>query len=73
MSLWSGDQLLSGFSLEFLISGRKIPRDGGSIVAVGKSRVHIQTIVEEDDRMTSIAGSQLVGVIGVCLLVVALP
>jgi uncharacterized protein YciI len=32
----------------FLVSGRKIPRDGGIILAVGKSRTHIQTIVEED-------------------------
>ena len=32
----------------FLISGRKIPRDGGIILAVGKSRQHIETIVEED-------------------------
>ena len=32
----------------FLISGRKIPRDGGIILAVGKSRAQIQTIVEED-------------------------
>ena len=32
----------------FVVSGRKIPRDGGIIVAVGKSREHIQAIVEED-------------------------
>ena len=32
----------------FLVSGRKIPRDGGIIVAVGTSRQHIQAIVEED-------------------------
>jgi uncharacterized protein YciI len=32
----------------FLVSGRKIPRDGGIILAVGKSRDQIQTIVEED-------------------------
>ena len=32
----------------FLVSGRKIPRDGGIILAVGKSRAQIQTIVEED-------------------------
>ena len=32
----------------FLVSGRKIPRDGGIILAVGKSRQQIQTIVEED-------------------------
>ena len=32
----------------FLVSGRKIPRDGGIILAVGRSRQHIETIVEED-------------------------
>ena len=32
----------------FLVSGRKIPRDGGIILAVGKSRQQIQAIVEED-------------------------
>jgi uncharacterized protein YciI len=32
----------------FLVSGRKIPRDGGIILAVGKSRRHIEVIVEED-------------------------
>ena len=32
----------------FLISGRKIPRDGGIILAVGKSREEIEAIVRED-------------------------
>jgi uncharacterized protein YciI len=32
----------------FLVSGRKIPRDGGIILAVGKSRAQLQTIIEED-------------------------
>lgn len=32
----------------FLVSGRKIPRDGGIILAVGPSREAIQAIVEED-------------------------
>jgi uncharacterized protein YciI len=32
----------------FLVSGRKIPRDGGIIVAVGKSRPEIEAIVRED-------------------------
>jgi uncharacterized protein YciI len=32
----------------FLVSGRKIPRDGGIIVAVGTSRAQIQQIIEED-------------------------
>jgi len=32
----------------FLVSGRKIPRDGGVIVAVGKSREEIESIAQED-------------------------
>jgi uncharacterized protein YciI len=32
----------------FLISGRKIPRDGGIILAVGRSREEIDGIVAED-------------------------
>ena len=32
----------------FLVSGRKIPRDGGIILAVGKNRQQIETIVAED-------------------------
>jgi uncharacterized protein YciI len=32
----------------FLVSGRKIPRDGGIIIAVGESRAQIQAIVEQD-------------------------
>lgn len=32
----------------FLVSGRKIPRDGGIIVAVGKSRRDIEAIIQED-------------------------
>jgi uncharacterized protein YciI len=32
----------------FLISGRKIPRDGGIIVAVGKNRQQIEAIMRED-------------------------
>jgi uncharacterized protein YciI len=32
----------------FLVSGRKIPRDGGIILAVGKSRQEIEAIVRED-------------------------
>ena len=36
----------------FLVSGRKIPRDGGIIVAVGKSRRHIEAIVAEDPFVT---------------------
>jgi uncharacterized protein YciI len=32
----------------FLVSGRKIPRDGGIIVAVGKTRREVEAIVGED-------------------------
>src|SRR5882672_6525568 len=32
----------------FLVSGRKIPRDGGIILAVGTSRRQIEALVEED-------------------------
>lgn len=32
----------------FLVSGRKIPREGGIILAVGKSRDEIEAIMRED-------------------------
>jgi uncharacterized protein YciI len=32
----------------FLVSGRKIPRDGGIIIAVGSNRDEIEAIVRED-------------------------
>jgi uncharacterized protein YciI len=32
----------------FLVSGRKIPRDGGIILAVSKSREEIEAIVQQD-------------------------
>jgi uncharacterized protein YciI len=32
----------------FLVSGRKVPRDGGIIVAVGDSREEIEAIARED-------------------------
>ena len=32
----------------FLVSGRKIPRDGGIILAVGKSREEIELIARQD-------------------------
>jgi uncharacterized protein YciI len=32
----------------FLISGRKIPRDGGVIIALGKDRSEIEAIMRED-------------------------
>ena len=32
----------------FLMSGRKVPRDGGVILAVGKDREQIEVIAQED-------------------------
>jgi uncharacterized protein YciI len=32
----------------FLVSGRKIPRDGGIILAVGNSQQEIEAIIRED-------------------------
>jgi uncharacterized protein YciI len=32
----------------FLVSGRKVPRDGGIILAVGKNRRQVEAIIEED-------------------------
>ena len=32
----------------FLVSGRKIPRDGGIILAVGESREAIEALIRED-------------------------
>jgi len=32
----------------FVVSGRKIPRDGGVIIAAGKTRAEIEAIVRED-------------------------
>jgi len=32
----------------FLVSGRKIPREGGIIMAVGSSRQEIEAIIKED-------------------------
>src|SRR4051812_38017723 len=32
----------------FLVSGRKIPRDGGIILAVARNRQEVEAIVEED-------------------------
>jgi uncharacterized protein YciI len=32
----------------FLVSGRKIPREGGIILAVGKNRQEIEAIIRED-------------------------
>ena len=36
----------------FLVSGRKIPRDGGIILAVGESREAIEAIAREDPFVT---------------------
>ena len=36
----------------FLMSGRKIPRDGGIILAVGTSRAQIEAIVQQDPFYT---------------------
>ncbi len=36
----------------FLVSGRKIPRDGGIIVAVAESRQEIEAIIREDPFYT---------------------
>jgi uncharacterized protein YciI len=32
----------------FVVSGRKVPRDGGIILAVAKSREEVEAIAEED-------------------------
>ena len=32
----------------FLVSGRKIPREGGIILATGKTRQQIETLIRED-------------------------
>jgi uncharacterized protein YciI len=32
----------------FLVSGRKIPREGGIIIAVGESRAQIEAIMRQD-------------------------
>jgi uncharacterized protein YciI len=36
----------------FLVSGRKIPRDGGIIVALARSREEIEAIIREDPFYT---------------------
>jgi uncharacterized protein YciI len=33
---------------KFLVSGRKVPRDGGIILALGKSRQEIEQLVQAD-------------------------
>jgi uncharacterized protein YciI len=45
----------------FLVSGRKIPREGGIILAVGTSRREIEAIVEEDPfHVHGLADSRIV-------------
>ena len=46
---WLNSHYASG---HFLISGRKIPRDGGIILAVGKSRDEIEAIAAQDPFVT---------------------
>lgn len=36
----------------FIVSGRKVPRDGGIIVAVGRSRDEIESIARQDPFVT---------------------
>ena len=36
----------------FLVSGRKIPRDGGIIIATGPSRAEIEAIARQDPFVT---------------------
>jgi uncharacterized protein YciI len=36
----------------FLVSGRKIPRDGGIIIAVGKSREDVEALAAQDPFVT---------------------
>jgi uncharacterized protein YciI len=36
----------------FVVSGRKIPRDGGIILAVGRDRAEIEAIAQQDPFVT---------------------
>ena len=42
---WLNAQYAAG---RFLVSGRKIPRDGGIIIATGGSRATIEALAQED-------------------------
>jgi uncharacterized protein YciI len=42
---WLNAQYAAG---RFLVSGRKIPRDGGVIVATGSDRAEVEAIAKED-------------------------
>jgi uncharacterized protein YciI len=45
----------------FLLSGRKVPRDGGVILALGHDREHVEAIVREDPFVaTGLADYRLV-------------
>ena len=45
----------------FLVSGRKIPRDGGIILAVGKDRAEIEAIAQQDPFVThSLADARVI-------------
>ena len=37
----------------FLVSGRKVPRDGGIILAVGRNREEIESIAAQDPFVTN--------------------
>jgi uncharacterized protein YciI len=45
----------------FLVSGRKIPRDGGIILALGKSREEIEGVMREDPFVKrGLAGARVI-------------
>ncbi len=46
---WLKKQYAAG---RFLVSGRKVPRDGGVIIAVGEGREQIERLVGEDPFVT---------------------
>ena len=41
----------------FVVSGRKVPRDGGIILALGKSRDEIEAIMREDPFASTVSPS----------------
>ncbi len=46
---WLKAQYAAG---HFLVSGRKVPRDGGIIIAVGKNREEVEAIAAQDPFVT---------------------
>jgi uncharacterized protein YciI len=46
---WLKKQYVAG---RFLVSGRKVPRDGGIIIAVGEGRDQIERVMQEDPFVT---------------------